>query len=151
MWVVRGEVGGQGHFTTLDGHTIVYSGRLTQGMSGVAVWIHRKIAGAFVGYEPISDRVDRLDRVSCRYSLLIDIDKTKVMASDGIACRILIQNEQLAQVNKFPYLGSLITEDGECTTEFHTRLNRGQAIGASLQKIWKSHSIPISTKIRLMC
>jgi len=29
--------------------------------------------------------------------------------------RILINNEQLAQVNKltFPYLGSLITEDGE--------------------------------------
>jgi len=50
----------------------------------------------------------------------------------------------------FPYLGSLITEDGECMTEFRTRLNRGQAIGASLQKIWKSHSIPISTKIRLM-
>jgi len=29
-------------------------------------------------------------------------------------------------------------------------LNRGQAIGASLQKIWKSHSIPISTKILLI-
>ena len=43
----------------------------------------------------------------------------------------------MAQVNTFPYLGSLITEDGECTTEFRTRLNRGQAIGASLQKIWK--------------
>ena len=50
------------------------------------------------------------------------------MASDGIACRILIQNEQLGQVNTFPYLGSLITEDGECTTEFRTRLSRGQAI-----------------------
>jgi len=72
------------------------------------------------------------------------------MASGGIACRILIQNELLEQADTFPYLGSLITEDGECTTEFHTRLNRGQAIGASLQKIWKSHSIPISTKIRLM-
>jgi len=47
----------QGHFTTLDGHTIVYSGRLTQGMSGVAIWIHRKLAGALVGYEPISNRV----------------------------------------------------------------------------------------------
>ena len=46
---------GQGHFTTLYGHTIVYSGRLTQGMSGVAVWIHRKIAGELVGYEPISE------------------------------------------------------------------------------------------------
>jgi len=72
------------------------------------------------------------------------------MASDGIACRILIQNEQLAQVNTFPYLGYLITEDGECTTEFRTRLSRGQANEASLHKIWKSHSIPISTKTRLM-
>ena len=54
------------------------------------------------------------------------------------------------QVDTFPYLGSLITEDGECMTEFCTRLSKGQAIGASLQKIWKSHSIPISTKMRLM-
>ena len=38
----------------------------------------------------LQELVDRLDRVSCRYSLLISIDKTKVMASDGIACRILI-------------------------------------------------------------
>ena len=52
----------------------------------------------------LQELVDRLDRVSCRYSLLINIDKTKVMASNGIACRILIQNEQLAQVNTFPYL-----------------------------------------------
>ena len=35
-------------------------------------------------------------------------------------------------------------------SEFRTRLNRGQAIGASLQKVWKRHSIPISTKIRLI-
>jgi len=48
---------GQGHFTTLDGHTIVYSGRPTQGMSEVAVWIHSKIAGDLVGYEPISNGV----------------------------------------------------------------------------------------------
>ena len=53
-------------------------------------------------------------------------------------------------MDTFLYLGSLITEDGECMTEFHTRLNRGQAIWVSLQKIWKSHSIPISTKIWLI-
>jgi len=29
------------------------------------------------------------------------------MASDGIVCRILIQNKQLEQVDTFPYLGSL--------------------------------------------
>jgi len=47
----------------------------------------------------LQELVDRLDRVSRKYSLLINVDKTKVMASDGVACRILIQNEQLEQVN----------------------------------------------------
>jgi len=54
----------------------------------------------------LQELVDRLDRVSRKYSLLINGDKTKVMASDGIACRILIQNELLEQVDTFPYLGS---------------------------------------------
>jgi len=55
----------------------------------------------------------------------VNVDKTKVIASDGTACHLLIQNEQLEQVDMFPYLGSLITEDGKCTTEFRTRLIKG--------------------------
>ena len=88
----------------------------------------------------LQELVDRLDWASRKYSLLINVD-------NGTACRKLIQNEQM---NTFPYLESLFTEDGECIMEFRTRLNRGQAIGASLQKIWKSHSLSISTKIQLM-
>ena len=64
----------------------------------------------------LQELVDRLDRVSRKYSLLINLAKTKVMASDGRVCRILIQNEKLEHVDTFPYLGSLITQDGECTT-----------------------------------
>jgi len=48
--------------------------------------------------------VDHLNRVSCKYSLLINVDNMKVMASGGIACEKLIQNEQLEQMNTFPYL-----------------------------------------------
>jgi len=48
---------GREHFTTLDGHSIIHSGRPTQGMSGVAVWIHRQVAGALVGYKTVSDRL----------------------------------------------------------------------------------------------
>jgi len=88
----------------------------------------------FTSEAELQELVDRLDRVSRKYNLLIDVENTKVMASDGIASRILIQNEQLEQMDTFPCLGSLITEDGECTTEFRTRLNRGPAMGALLQK-----------------
>jgi len=57
----------------------------------------------------LQELVDRPDRVSRKYSLLMNVDKTKVMASDDMACCILIQNEQLKQVDMFPYFGSLIT------------------------------------------
>jgi len=53
----------------------------------------------------LQELMDRLDRVSRKYSLLINVDKTNVMASDGISCRILIQNEQLEQVDNFRTLG----------------------------------------------
>ena len=34
-------------------------------------------------------------------------------------------------------LGSLITDDGECTTKLRTRLNKGQAIAAeNMEKSW---------------
>jgi len=46
----------------------------------------------------LQELVDRLDRVSHKYNLLINVDKNKVMARDGIACRILIQNKQLEPV-----------------------------------------------------
>ena len=71
--------------------------------------------------------MDCLDHVSRKYSLLINVDKTKVMASDGIACRILIQNELLEQVDTFPYLGSLITgtEDGDDEIPYQVKQRAG--------------------------
>jgi len=36
----------------------------------------------------LQELVDHLNRVSRKCSLLINVDKTKAMASDGIACRI---------------------------------------------------------------
>jgi len=76
--------------------------------------------------------------VNHKYSLLINLEKTKVLASDGIVCRILIQNEQLKQVDTFPYFGSLVTEDGECTMEFRTRLNGSGKRGITAENKEKS-------------
>ena len=85
----------------------------------------------------LQELVDRIDRFSSEYSLLINVDKTKAMASDGIACRILIRNEPLEHVDSFPYHGSLITDNGECTTKLRTRLNIRQAIGHRYRKYGK--------------
>jgi len=42
----------------------------------------------------LQELVDRQDKVSRKYSLLINVNKTKVMASDGIPYHILVQNKQ---------------------------------------------------------
>jgi len=43
----------------------------------------------------LQELVDRLDRVSRKYSLLINVDKTEIMASDGIACIVSVYLEIL--------------------------------------------------------
>jgi len=43
----------------------------------------------------LQELVDRQDLSAVNTAILINVDKIKLMASDGIACRILIQNEQL--------------------------------------------------------
>ena len=48
---------GQGHFTTSDGHTIVYSGGEHRGQRGVAIWISRKIGGNIEEYRTVNDRI----------------------------------------------------------------------------------------------
>ena len=51
---------GEGHFTTLDGHTVVFSGASGgEGREhhGVAIWIHRNTAPCLISYNPASSRV----------------------------------------------------------------------------------------------
>ena len=71
------------------------------------------------------------------------------MASDGIAC--LINSFRMSNWSiwiRSRTLGSWLQKMVSVPqNSLPCRLNRGQAIGASLQKIWKSHSIPISRKI----
>ena len=70
--------------------------------------------------------MDRLDRVSRKYSLLASVDKTKVMASDGIACRILIQNEQLEQVDYSAPPDLLAGFRGDLTSKGKERKRKGE-------------------------
>ena len=64
--------------------------------------------------EELQDLLTRIAEVGKEYNLMINVNKTKVMSSDGQKPSISIGNTELEQVTKFPYLGSWITEDGRC-------------------------------------
>jgi len=99
--------------------------------------------------EELQDLVTRLEVASAKFGLMINADKTKVMATGGAACDINVGGTRVEQVDSFSYLGSLITEDSDCTKEIRVRLGKGQGINTSLKKLWSSHNIDIKTKIRL--
>ena len=55
----------------------------------------------------------------------------------------------LKEVEKFPYLGSYLTESGEVETDMEARLGKAGANFRTMNRIWKSRQINVKTKIKL--
>src|SRR6218665_1923652 len=66
-----------------------------------------------------------LNRMAKEYDMKMNIKKTKVVKvsrkGEGVI-NITIDGEILEQVERFRYLGALITSDGRCETEIKTRI-----------------------------
>ena len=61
--------------------------------------------------EELQMLIERLDRIGKKYGMQINIGKTKVMTTTETKCTVRINQEELEQVDRFTYLGSMITED----------------------------------------
>jgi len=70
--------------------------------------------------------MDALATTAKKYDMKINIKKTKTMlvskSNIGGTVSIVIDGQLVEQVNKFQYLGSMMTEDGRCTTEVKRRI-----------------------------
>ena len=48
---------GSGHFTTIDGHTVMFSGKQEREFHGVAIWVHKSVAACMTSYNPVGSRI----------------------------------------------------------------------------------------------
>ena len=76
--------------------------------------------------------------------LKLNIEKTKVMASDPITSW-KIDGETVETVADFIFLGFKITADGDCSHEIKRRLLLGRKVTTNLDSILKSRDITLST------
>ena len=60
-----------------------------------------------------------------------------------------IDGETVETVADFIFLGSKITEDGDCSHEIKTHLLLGRNVMTNLDSIFKSRDITLSTKVHL--
>ena len=79
----------------------------------------------------------------------LSIQKTKIMAS-GPIISWEIDGETMETVTDFIFLGSKITEDGDCSHEIKRYLFLGRKAMTNLDSILKSRDITWPTKVRLV-
>ena len=84
-----------------------------------------------------------------KVSFKLNIQKTKIMASGPITSW-QIDGETVETMADFIFLGSKITEDGDCSHEIKRHLLPGRKVLTNLDSIFKSRDITLPTKIRLV-
>ena len=81
--------------------------------------------------------------------LKLNIQKAKIMVSGPItSCRI--EGQKVEAVTDFPFLGSKITVDGDCSHEIKRWLLLGRKAGINLDSVLNGKDISLPTKIRIV-
>ena len=81
--------------------------------------------------------------------LKLNVQKTKIMASSPISSW-QIDGETMETVTDFIFLGSRITEDGDCSHETKRPLLLGRKALTNLDSILKGRDITLPTKVHLV-
>ena len=86
---------------------------------------------------------------SGKVGLKLNVQKTKIMAFSPITSWET-DGEIVETEADFIFLGSKITEDGDCSHEIKRRLLLGRQVMTNLDSILKSRDVPLSTKVCLV-
>ena len=91
----------------------------------------------------------KVKKKSEKAGLKLNIQKTKIMASGPITSWE-IDGEKIETVSDFIFLGSKVTEDGDCSHELDRYLLLERIVITNLDSILKSRSITVPTEIHIV-
>ena len=99
--------------------------------------------------EELKSLLIKVKEESEKVGLKLNIQKTKIMASDPITSWE-IDGETMETVSDFILRGSKISTDGDCSHEIKKRLLLGKKVMTNLDSILKSRDIILPTKVHLV-
>lgn len=86
------------------------------------------------------------------FNMQISSEKTKCMtiSINPIRCKLEIDGKIIEQVNKFNYLGTLLTSNGTTEEELKSQVDKACRIAGCLNDmIWRNNNLQIATKSRI--
>ena len=99
--------------------------------------------------EELKSFLMKVKEESEKVALKLNIQKTKIMASGPITSW-QIDGETVKTVADFIFLGFKVTVDGDCSHKIKRCLFLGRKVMTSLDNIFKSRDITLSTKVHLV-
>ena len=96
--------------------------------------------------EELKNLLMKVKEESEKGGLKLNIQKTKIMASGPITSW-QIDGETIETMTDFIFLGSKITEDGDCSHEIKRRLLLGRKVMTNLDSILKNRDVTLLTKV----
>ena len=100
----------------------------------------------------LQEMTSSLEKNAAKVGLRINSEKTKTMevGRNTQSNQIVVNGMQVENVNKFTYLGSIITADGEVEADINSRIGKAGAVFRNLQSIWRSSNITERLKVKLL-
>ena len=112
---------------------------------------------AFVSHsqEELQSILDRFSKSAAAFGLTINIKKTEVMYqpppdTQYVEPNILLSATPLNLVDKFTYLGSMVSNDNSLDVELNRRIQAAcSTFGRLNERVWKQHGIRVRTKCKV--
>ena len=103
-------------------------------------------------YKSLQEQLEKTRAVAEQAGLIVNVGKTKTMefGDRKIEPEIRVGRKNVENVDKFEYLGSLITWDNNCSEEIRRRIGKAAGTMASLRHVWNGKKLTIQNKIRIL-
>ena len=98
----------------------------------------------------IQEITNNIETFGAKIGLRINCEKTKAMKiGPEQHPPSLIMQQNVDYVEKFPYLGSYMSSDGDSEPDVRARIGKAASIFQRLRPIWSSTTINLNVKLRL--
>ena len=95
-------------------------------------------------------KIDKLNNIAAKTGLKININKTKYLTVNEKRNKsFAVNNQDIEKVDKFTYLGSVISEKGGTEEDINARIGKAQNSFSILKTVWNSSSISTKTKLKI--
>nr|KAG5696582.1 hypothetical protein BaRGS_030450 [Batillaria attramentaria] len=96
------------------------------------------------------EKLNRVAEEAEKTGLKINISKTEVMrVNHKQHDPIQLHQEDIKEVDKFIYLGSVVSKDGGTDEDIKSRTNKARHAFRTLRPIWRSTALSLRNKIRI--